>query len=645
MKAGTEILASRNGRNGRRGLKSLRTWRPLREAWLGGMVLALGLASLAHAQPSFTGPAPTLRVIDDPAERRAAYLARVNEAVTWRLGLIKPNEPATFGLAEIAAKLSRRQDAEACSARLIELMKTPSGDMFWMFPVTCISYLGRDQLTPAAKAAVREAWRTYFPLRGDTENHWVMYYTSLYLMAQLWPNEPGDRWFNGKSSDEITAEARGWLLHWMDLTTTIGQGEYDCTHYIGEYSIPMLFLSAWAKDPAMRQRGRMMLEYVFADFAVESLNGIYIGAHARTDDRQVLEKWNGLSSFFGWLLFGNCPPPAAYGGWGNYFAVVAENFDLPEIIYRIGVDRAGPYTHIERKRTRHRWRNSDERNAPVYKTNYLTADYALGSDQGGLLQPIQQHSWDLTWAVADPRGVHNTIFSVQPFYGALELMMYFTEMPDYMPAAVTFQGKPTYIAEDKLLGGSPYEQIFQQDDALISLSDIPADAPYKQVNGFFSKDLARLEEDASGWIFAQGGRAYFAYRPLAAYEWKPSAAGGKRLSSPHAKNGTILQAAAEREFASWEDFKAAIRKLPLEIKLEPTPRVTFTTLRGKKLECTYGAAPRVNGRAVNHAKDWKLFGGPYLNADVGSRMLTMTHGRLRRVLDFKTLTIADSVAP
>lgn len=609
-------------------------------------VLGLLLAAVvARGQPSFTAPAPSTRVVEDAAERRAQYLARVREVVQWRAAVAKPGNPAALGLADIAAKLALRQDADVCSARLVELMKTPSGDMFWMFPVTCISYLGRDQLTPAAKAAIREAWRTYFPLRGDTENHWVMYYTSLYLMAQLWPDEPGDRWFNGKSSAEITEEARGFLLHWIELTTTIGQGEYDCTHYIGEYTIPMLFLATWAKDPAMRQRGRMMLDYVLADFAVETLNGIYIGSHARTDDRQVLEKWNGLSSFFGWLFVGNCPPPAGYGGWGNYFAVVAENYELPEVIYRIAVDRPEAYAHFERKRTRHRWRNSDVRNAPVYKTTYVTRDYAIGSDQGGLLQPIQQHSWDLTWAVPDPRGVHNTIFSVQPYYGTFELMMYFTEMPDYMPAAVTFQGKPTYIAEDKLLGGSPYEQIFQQDDTIISLSDIPADAPFKQVNGFFSKDLARIEEDASGWIFAQGGKAYLAYRPLAHYEWRPIAAGGKRLLSPHAKNGTILQAAAEREFASWEEFKQAVRRLPLTVELTPTPRVAFTTLRGRRVECAYGAAPRVDGRTIEHAKEWKLFAGPYLNADVGSGQLTITHGRLQRVLNFHSVSITDSVLP
>ena len=41
--------------------------------------------------------------------------------------------------------------------------------------------------------------------------------------------------------------ARGFLLHWMDLTTTIGQGEYDCTHYLGEYATALVMLAAWAE--------------------------------------------------------------------------------------------------------------------------------------------------------------------------------------------------------------------------------------------------------------------------------------------------------------------------------------------------------------------------------------------------------------
>ncbi len=40
------------------------------------------------------------------------------------------------------------------------------------------------------------------PYRGDTENHWLLYYTSLYLMSQMWPDQPGELWYTGKSSAE-----------------------------------------------------------------------------------------------------------------------------------------------------------------------------------------------------------------------------------------------------------------------------------------------------------------------------------------------------------------------------------------------------------------------------------------------------------
>jgi hypothetical protein len=88
-----------------------------------------------------------------------------------------------------------------------------------------------------------------------------------------------------------------------------------------------------------------------------------------------------------------------------------------------------------------------------------------------------------------------------------------------------------------------------------------------------------------------------------------------------------------------------VRALPLEIGLSPTPRVKFTTLRGKKIEVAYGAMPRVDGRPIDHAKQWKLFSGPYLNSEVGSGVLTLTHGRLKRVLDFNSVTITDAVTP
>lgn len=579
-----------------------------------------------------------------PSDVRTAYRERVNEVLEWRAELHAPGDPQAVNLAAVAARLALRREVEWCNRAVIELMQAPTGDMFWMFPVVTVAFLGRDQLSPEAQLAIREAWRTYMPMRGDTENHWAMYYTSLYLMAELYPNEPGERWFTGKSSEENQREAREYLLHWMDLTTTIGQGEYDATHYIGEYSIPMLHLATWARDPVMRQRGQMMLDYVMADFAADTLDGMYIGAHSRANDLDVLEKWNKLSTFFAWLFFGNTYPPASYGGWGLYFAATAKvsPYEIPEVIRRIATERDGPYLHREVKRTRHRWRNSDVRNAPVYKQSYVTDTYAVGSSQGGMLQPIQQHTWSVTWAAQDPRGVHNALFTLHPYYSAWELQMYFTEFPDFLAKAVTTQNKPTYLSPDKFLGGSPHEQVFQDLDAVIALYDIPPDTNFEHINGFFSKDLVRLEEDASGWIFVQGGDAYIAYRPLAPYEWRPLENGGRRLYSPHRKNGAVVQTAAADEFEGWEAFKRAIRALPIEFAVDPKPRVRFTSLRGRRLEFAYDEAPRVGGEVVDYST-WKLFEGPWLNADLHSRKLELTHGPLRRVLDFETESITDSV--
>ncbi len=583
--------------------------------------------------------------VPPPPDITAGYRARVREVLDARVANFDTSKPNTGGLAEIAAKLALRQDADWCSQRVIELMRQPSGDMFWMFPCTTVAYLGRDQLSEEARAAIRQAWRTYMPQRGDTENHWAMYYTSLYLMTSLYPDEPGETWYSGKSSEENRREAEEYLRHWVKLTTTRGQGEYDCTHYIGEYTIPMLMLATWAPDDRMQRLGQMMLEYILADFAADTLNGLYVGAHARASDRDVVEKWHNLYAFFSWLFFDNVPPPPGYGGWGIYFAASAErsSFLLPEVIRRIATERDGPYVEREVKRTRHRWRGSDIRNLPVYKQTYIRNEYAVGSSQGGLLQPIQQHTWDVTWAVPDPRGVHNTLFAINPHYSGEELQMYFTEHPDAMPALVTRQGKPTYMSEDKLLGASPYEQVFQERDALIALYHTPEGATFEHINGFFSKDLSRFEEDASGWIFVQGGEALIAYRPLAPYEWRPIEGGGRRLFSAQRSNGCIVQVAAASEFGSWDEFKQAVLALPCTFSTDPKPKVRFTSLRGDEIEFAYDERPRLNGAIVDYSQ-WALFDSPYLHAPLNSEQLTLTHGRLRRVLDFSTLTITDSIA-
>ncbi len=593
------------------------------------MIAALGLAACAG-----------LWAQDEAAlEREFRARARtVLEAHASRRG-------AAAGYNTIAAALHLKQNAPWLSERTMEMLRDPWGDMFWQFPVIAVMYNDRGQLTPEARRRLRDAWRTYMPYRGDTENHWLLYYTSLYLAAQMYPNEPGSAWFTGKSSEENLSEAREYLYSWMDLTVTKGQGEYDCTHYIGVYLLPLSYLAEWSQDPVMRQRAVKMLQWLIADFAVELTGGAFGGSHSRTDDSAVLEPGVNVAADLAWLFFGLGKPSAGYGGYPLYY-LTASAYRPPMVLHTLATERGTPYVHRERKRTRNRWRFTDEKHAPVYRTAYISRSYGVGSDQGGLLQPVQQHSWDLTWKVDSPAGVNNTIFSAHPYSGLYELQMYFTMHPDFAVEAVA-RSKRSYDSADKFLSGSPDEQVYQDLDTVVALYNIPEGTRFPHINGFFSKDLRELTETGTGerpgWIFARGGGAWIAYRPLAPYEWRAlephawmpaSSAGGRRLYSPHLRNGTVLMAAEQDEYPSLAAFRAAVEALPLEVTLDPAPAVKLRTLRGHDLEARWNEPLRVDGRAVTR-ENARLFEGPFVNGD--ARKMTIRHAGRELVVDLSDL--------
>ena len=114
------------------------------------------------------------------------------------------------------------------------------------------------------------------------------------------------------------------------------------------------------------------------------------------------------------------------------------------------------------------------------------------------------------------------------------------------------------------------------------------------------------------------------------------------MFSTELKNGVVVQVASQSEYVSLEAFGRAIAALPLQISLAPTPQVRFRSLRGAEIDFVYGETPRVNGKPLDY-KNWPLFGGPFLEAARDSQQLIIKYGGMRRVLDFRALTVRDSV--
>jgi hypothetical protein len=562
------------------------------------------------------------------SEYNIAFESRRDSLLTHYAG----QEPAK-SYTIITAKLLRGVDIEKSLMYLDSLYQAPWGNMFWMYNSLSMYHYTKPALPEEYRMRYRDLWRTYTPDRTDTENHWIMYYTSLYLAAEEWPDEPGDRWYTGKSSAENLKEAREWIEFWMKTTTTIGQGEFDSPHYMTVYLAPMFMLYEFGKDRIMKTKAQMMIDYLLADFSAEYLRGNYCGAHSRDMIPTVTNPLSAAMTSFGWLFFGD----TEFRPGGDALIAALSSYRLPEVIYRIATDRSEPYVHLERKRLRNVIRYGEELNPPVFKYTYMTQDYALGSLSGGIAQPIQQHTWDVTFVSGKP---HNSIFSIHPYYSEYELGKFFPE-----PLKILVDGisrvRPKYPDPNKWVGSSPYTQTMQHRNAIIVLFNIAEGVSHPHINGFFPKTLDARITDESGWIFCKGGNVYVAYYPLKPYVWIEEDINW-RLRSYEKKNGLVLEVVSQDQYSSFEAFQEHIRSNGLFTDgYDETLTVAYTTTDGDTIQFTYDGERKVNSNPVSFETGY-LFKSKFMTSLVGSEALRLTAGGITRDLDFKEVEIRES---
>ena len=549
------------------------------------------------------------------------------------------------GFFTVAAKLSAGRDKDFALAMLDSLTTDESiGGMFYSYTAIGTYLRFWNQLPDTLLHKLRQAYRERTMYRGDTENHWVAYYTGLYLAAQTWPNQDRSQWFNGKSSTENFRESEEWLNRWMNTTATIGQGEFDSPTYFIVFMTPMLTLFDFAKDPVMKRKAQMTADLLFADFAVEHLDGNYCGGHSRDYPDDIINPLSAPTALWAWLYFGEPNMelwqesryrPRYRGGWETVFGAMS-SYRLPDVIYTMATDRSKAYVHTETKRVRNVIRFGAEKNPPVYKYTYMTHEYALGSLQGGILQPIQQHTWDVTYRSDKP---NNTIFTLHPFYSGKELAMFFPEEQKFLADEVN-RYHLVYTDPNKWNSSSPYEQTFQHKNAMIVLYNIDKDANHKHIDGFFPKTLDEREENPSGWIFCRAGSVYVAMFPLQPYEWVEEKINW-RWRSTGLKNSIVLEVGSSDEDGTFEAFKSKVmQSKPVMNSSERNVSVMYKTRKGDTMNFVFGGERRLNGRTIDF-KTYKLFNGPFIQSEGGGETITMTDGRKVRELNFRKATIKE----
>lgn len=568
-------------------------------------------------RPFSRSPKPPFREEEEVPgfeERRTALKQRLME-------LVENHAKTSVGdmdFVGLAALLKEQKGREEGWDRVRALLRKPSGSMFFSLPALFFHLQTKEGQPSDVREEVRKVLtRTQF-YRGDTENHWVMYYTVLLLAAQEWPETPPAEWYTGKSTQENYDEAEGWLRQWMRLTVTRGQGEFDSPGYLFMFLNPLFLLHDFAQDGALRSLAGMMIDLLLADYLTESLEGIYGGAYSRVYEHEVLLAVKPVAIYH-YLYAGGIPIPDPPHGWS--IIAVHSKYRPPSLLATMANRRDVPYVHQEVKRVRNVIRGGSELNPPVFKYTFMTPGYVLGSMQGGILQPIQQHTWGVTWKSA---AKNSTFFSVHPYQSGEELAMFFPEDPHWLTTGVA-GSKPSYISPDKWVSSSPYEKVVQEGPVLLALYQVPAHTTFPHLNVHVPDCLEWMEE--GGWWFGRDGSFFLAVHCSEQGNWEPGE-GHRRFRCSGARTGiAVVTGGGTAE--TFEAFRSRVAggSAPLLSGTGEDLRFSYEAGAERKLEIHWGGSSRP-------PQPPKLFRGPFLQAEMGSGRIQFTDGTKTQLLDF-----------
>jgi hypothetical protein len=267
----------------------------------------------------------------------------------------------------------------------------------------------------------------------------------------------------------------------------------------------------------------------------------------------------------------------------------------------------------------------------------VTKDYVLGSLQGGILQPIQQHTWDVTIPTGKP---NNTIFTLHPYYSGDELGMFFPEELKFLSDEVDRYHK-VYTNPGKWNSSSPYEQTFQHRNTLLVLYNIEQGVKQPHIDGFFPKNLDERLTDPSGWVFCRSVETYVGLYFVRPGEWIEENVNW-RWRSRELNNAVIVEVGSKSEDESFQSFQENVSSCAIDLKgFDKRNTLRYVNRHGVEMRFTFNGPRVLNGTEVN-LTDYQFFDGPFVQSRRGSGVITIRYKNHTRVLDFTKATIQES---
>lgn len=520
-----------------------------------------------------------------------------------------------------------------------------AGGPFETLPAMALLCRWQSKLPPEAVARIKRLFVGGVQERGNTENHWLMFYVGNLLAAERWSEE--DALWNGLSPTAIREEATRWLRGMIERTALYGHHEYDSTWYHLEHLLGWIVLSDHAADASLRDEARKMLDLLVLDMALEYFHGAWAGGHSREGYRMNTQTRLGPVIPLQYLYFGGeeFQPEVHVHPWA---AIALESgYRPPAMLADIAWDYATPHAVKKTRAPRTIYRHANRDAAPVRKYTWRSPSFALGTTQLGLpgapAGPIDLTSWDLSWNAPNQQG---KLVCNHPYRSPGRFSAFLCDLPQISRRTIG-QGKPYLQFPDRLFGASPFERMMQHQGTAIVLYRIPPDDEAPYVNVFLPRGLAWVERGR--WLMADAGKLFIAVWVIGAYRWdeivetsgnpfmvtQGDLVDGWLLKVETLDCGLILEAVESAEAGSFTAF--CDRRAALVPELHGWPadgRVAVQTTTGHRLQMSYDGPHLVDGEPIDYDA-WPLYEAPWAKAAVGTGRIHLKRSGTSHDLDFR----------
>ena len=489
---------------------------------------------------------------------------------------------------------------------------------------------GGDRLAPRVwqQLGVRA---THRPMRrGRTDHGALNYYTAILLAAQSWPTTSAAEWFNGHSTTANYRAARRFLFDFAVRVGRQGLTEFDSPTVLHEFITPLLLIHDFAVARELRAAAAATLDVLLADYLTESLRGTYCGAHAAVDTADTIRTGDRARGYH-YIFAGGIDAPKPTPSW--LVATAYTQYRPDPVLRGIANDRRNPFVHQERKPGPTPTRDRGVGSPSTRRYTYMTEYFGMGSLQGGIHFPVQQHSWDVSWR---SDSANATLFAVHPSWSEAELTSY---IPGSSPQrlAEAEDAQRDYRSADKWVSASPHERLLQDKNALLAVYRLPEDTPHREVDLYWPDALARTRDGE--WWFGRDRDFYVAVW-LSGPVQTIDAHDHTRLRSRSEAVGVVVLCGHAR--LQDDDQSGGVRNFDRfrgRVLGQPTPRfvtdaentsLSYRTPDHRELNLSY-FAPKFDSEERP-----MLFDGPFVRSfrDTGIVELRDARGSVRRI-DFR----------